>query len=39
MGKILFVDLSTGGLKVKIPDEKIYCEFSGGEIATDWRVG
>jgi aldehyde:ferredoxin oxidoreductase len=30
MGKILFVNLSTGELKVKRPDEKLYREFIGG---------
>ena len=29
-GKILFVNLSTGELKVRIPDEKPYREFIGG---------
>jgi aldehyde:ferredoxin oxidoreductase len=30
MGRILLVNLSTGELKVKIPDEKLYRDFIGG---------
>jgi aldehyde:ferredoxin oxidoreductase len=30
MGKLLFVDLTTGEFKIEIPDERLYREFVGG---------
>ncbi len=30
MGKILFVNLSTGEIKVETPDESLYRDFIGG---------